>query len=146
MLITAAFHTGLWTLLLFIVGMINPKWILFFIKKPDRFLILVISTVLFMISATLYGEGNRQAKLENTPKPTVSQLPAASSAPVPVPLPVPETPTIKPGGQFKYNSGCNLNSEIGYMKGFYTLKDILTGKQFDVQIPKFDLIVPAKLN
>ena len=57
-----------------------------------------------------------------------------------------ETPTIKPGGQFKYNSGCNLNSEIGYMKGFYTLKDILTGKQFDVQIPKFDLIVPAKLN
>jgi ApaG protein len=57
-----------------------------------------------------------------------------------------ETPTIKPGGHFKYNSGCNLNSEIGYMKGFYTLKDILTGKQFDVQIPKFDLIVPAKLN
>lgn len=96
MLITAAFHTGLWTLLLFIVGMINPKWILFFIKKPDRFLILIISTVLFMISATLYGEGNRQAKLESTPKPAVSELPAASSAPVPVPLPVPETPAAKP--------------------------------------------------
>ncbi len=87
MLITAAFHTGLWTLLLFIVGMINPKWVLFFMKKPDRFLILAIATVLFMVAATLYGEGNRQAKLESAPKPAVSELPAASSAPVPVPMP-----------------------------------------------------------
>ncbi len=94
MLITAAFHTGLWTLLLFIVGMINPKWILFFIKKPDRFHILVIATILFMISATLYGEGNRQAKLESAPKPTASQLPAASTAPVPVPIA--EPPANKP--------------------------------------------------
>lgn len=97
MLITAAFHTGLWTLLLFIVGMINPKWILFFLKKPDRFLILIIATVLFMVSATLYGEGNRQAKLENTPKPAVLQLPAASApVPVPVPLPAPEVPKPNP--------------------------------------------------
>ncbi len=95
MLITAAFHTGIWTLLFFIVGMIKPKWPLFFLKKPDRFLVLIISTVLFMVSATLYGEGNRQAKLEQTPKQVVSKILAPSSAPVPVP--VPDAPATKPG-------------------------------------------------
>jgi len=88
MLITAAFHTGIWTLLFFIVGMINPRWPLFFMKKPDRFLILVISTVLFMVSATLFGEGNRQKALEEKEaKETVSKILTPSSAPVPVPVP-----------------------------------------------------------
>jgi hypothetical protein len=92
MLITAAFQTGVWTLLFFIVGMIKPKWPLFFLKKPDRFLVLIISTVLFMVSATLFGEGNRRAKLEKTPKETVSKILNPSAAPVPVPVPdVPAT-------------------------------------------------------
>ncbi|MBL6986980.1 MAG: hypothetical protein ISR72_08085 [Methylobacter sp.] len=96
MLINAAFHTGIWTLLFFIVGMIKPKWPLFFLKNPDRFKILIISTVLFMISATLYGEGNRQAKLEQAPKSAVSQSMDPASAPVPVPAPEskPESPKI----------------------------------------------------
>lgn len=86
MLIKIAFHTGLWTLLFFIVGMIKPKWPLFFLKKPDRFLILVISTVLFMVAATLYGEGNRQKALEEKSiKDTVSKIVDPSAAPVPVP-------------------------------------------------------------
>lgn len=98
MLINIAFHTGVWTLLFFIVGMIKPKWPLFFMKKPDRFLILVISTVLFMISATLYGEGNRRKALEEqSAKETVSKILTPSSAPVPVPVPdapaaMPDTP------------------------------------------------------
>lgn len=87
-MINAAFHTGIWTLVFFIVGMINPKWPLFFLKKPDRFLILVISTVLFMVSATLFGEGNRQKALEEqSAKETVSKIITPSSAPVPVPVP-----------------------------------------------------------
>ncbi len=95
MLITAAFHTGIWTLLFFIVGMIKPKWPLFFLKKPDRFLVLVISTVLFMVSATLFGEGNRQKALEEqAAKDVVSKIVAPSSAPVPVP--VPDVPATKP--------------------------------------------------
>ncbi|MDI1276531.1 MULTISPECIES: hypothetical protein [Methylobacter] len=93
MLITAAFHTGIWTLLFFIVGMIKPKWPLFFLKKPDRFLVLIISTVLFMVSATLYGEGNRQRALEEkASKETVSKILEPSSAPVPVP----DVPEAKP--------------------------------------------------
>lgn len=96
MLITAAFHTGIWTLIFFIVGMIKPKWPLFFMKKPDRFLILIISTVLFMVSATLFGEGNRQKALEEkTAKETVSKILTPSSAPVPVP--VPDVPASNPG-------------------------------------------------
>ena len=93
MLITAAFHTGIWTLIFFVVGMIKPKWPLFFMKKPDRFLILVISTVLFMVSATLFGEGNRRKALEEqAAKQTVSKIIYPSSAPVPVP----EVPVVKP--------------------------------------------------
>lgn len=94
MLINAAFHTGIWALLFFVVGMIKPKWPLFFLKKPDRFLILIISTALFMISATLYGEGNRQhAQEEQAAKDAVSKI--VAPVPVPVPVPVPDAPATK---------------------------------------------------
>ncbi|MFZ2311099.1 MAG: hypothetical protein WAV82_00620 [Methylobacter sp.] len=88
-MITAAFHIGIYTIVFFIVGMIKPKWALFFLKKPDRFLILIISTVFFMISATLFGEGNRQ-KLEEA-----KQVTTQSPAPVSAPVPIPETPATK---------------------------------------------------
>jgi hypothetical protein len=88
MLITAAIDTGLLTLLFFIVGMIKPGWALFFMKKSDRFMILIISTVLFMITFTLFGEGNRQKALEQqTSKEGVSKIIAPASAPVPEPVP-----------------------------------------------------------
>ena len=57
-----------------------------------------------------------------------------------------ETPVIEPGEKFQYNSGCNITSEIGTMKGHYTLVKLLDGKEFNVDIPKFDMVVPAKLN
>jgi ApaG protein len=57
-----------------------------------------------------------------------------------------ETPVLEPGQKFQYNSGCNLTSEIGYMKGFYTLVKLIDHKEFQVEIPKFELIVPAKMN
>lgn len=57
-----------------------------------------------------------------------------------------ETPVLEPGQQFKYNSGCNITSDMGYMKGYYTFVKLLDGKEFNVNIPVFDLIVPAKLN
>lgn len=57
-----------------------------------------------------------------------------------------ETPVLEPGEKFEYNSGCNLSSDIGFMKGHYTLIRLRDGKEFNVDIPKFDLIVPAKLN
>jgi len=57
-----------------------------------------------------------------------------------------ETPVLEPGEKFEYNSGCNLVTEIGYMKGFYTMKRVIDNKEIIVQIPEFNLIVPAKLN
>lgn len=57
-----------------------------------------------------------------------------------------ETPVLEPGQKFEYNSGCNLTSEMGYMKGYYTLVKLLDGKEFAVEIPRFELIVPGKLN
>jgi ApaG protein len=57
-----------------------------------------------------------------------------------------ETPVLEPGQKFEYNSGCNLTSEMGYMKGYYTLLKLMDNKEFNVDIPKFELIVPAKMN
>ncbi len=57
-----------------------------------------------------------------------------------------ETPIIQPQQKFTYNSGCNLVSEIGYMKGHYEMLQLIDDKIFKVQIPQFDLIVPGKLN
>lgn len=57
-----------------------------------------------------------------------------------------ETPIIEPNQKYTYNSGCNLISEIGNMKGHYEMQQLLTNKTFKVQIPQFELIVPAKLN
>lgn len=57
-----------------------------------------------------------------------------------------ETPVLAPGEKFEYNSGCNLTSDMGYMKGYYTLVRLINDQEFNVEIPRFDMIVPAKLN
>ena len=57
-----------------------------------------------------------------------------------------ETPILKPGQKFEYNSGCNLTSDCGYMKGYYTLVNVDNKKTIFVDIPKFDLVVPSKMN
>jgi ApaG protein len=57
-----------------------------------------------------------------------------------------ETPVLKPGQKFEYNSGCNLTSDMGYMKGYYTLVNVANKKTIFVEIPRFDLIVPSKFN
>ncbi len=50
--------------LFFIVGMLSPKMALFFMEKPNRWTIAIYSGVMFMICATLFGEGKRQEALE----------------------------------------------------------------------------------
>lgn len=57
-----------------------------------------------------------------------------------------ETPVLEPGQKYQYNSGCNLSSEMGYMKGYYTFVKLLDNSEFRVEIPRFNLIVPAKMN
>lgn len=57
-----------------------------------------------------------------------------------------ESPVLEPGQKFEYNSGCNLQSEIGRMRGYYIFSSLGGFLEFEVKIPQFDLIVPAKLN
>lgn len=57
-----------------------------------------------------------------------------------------EQPILKPGQNFTYTSGCELFSEIGFMKGFYTFKNLSTGNLFQVYVPIFKLIHPPRLN
>lgn len=57
-----------------------------------------------------------------------------------------EQPLLAAGEVYSYLSGCELISEIGYMKGKYTFQKLGTYEQFQVEIPKFDLLFPARLN
>ncbi|MFL9481389.1 Co2+/Mg2+ efflux protein ApaG [Chitinophagaceae bacterium LWZ2-11] len=55
-------------------------------------------------------------------------------------------PVLKAGEQFQYVSGCNLRTEMGKMKGFYMMENQNNMSQFPVNIPAFEMIVPAKNN
>ena len=92
-MIPAAIDLGVITILFFIIGMIKPQWPLFFMKTPNRFIILAVTTILFMITMTLYGEGLRREKLEKAAKQPVSE--STVPAPVPVPIPAPEKPVTQ---------------------------------------------------
>ena len=55
-------------------------------------------------------------------------------------------PVINPGKSYQYISTCNLQSELGKMKGMYLLENLSNKKTFEVIIPEFQLQVPYKLN
>lgn len=57
-----------------------------------------------------------------------------------------EQPILKSGETFVYSSGCDLNAEIGMMKGFYTFINMNDGSLFEVIVPTFKLEYPPKLN
>jgi ApaG protein len=52
-----------------------------------------------------------------------------------------QTPTIPPGQQFTYTSGCPLSTSSGFMAGSYQMVDE-QGVLFDVAIPTFSLDSP----
>ena len=55
-------------------------------------------------------------------------------------------PKIEPGEKYQYISGCNLRTELGRMHGTYYMENILNKKNFYVNIPAFEMTVPAKMN
>lgn len=57
-----------------------------------------------------------------------------------------QQPVLEPGEFHEYVSGCNLKSGIGKMRGTYLMERLVDGRQFQVVIPEFVLIVPYKLN
>ncbi len=57
-----------------------------------------------------------------------------------------EQPILNPGQKYAYTSGCELTSELGRMRGFYTFKNQVTGEMLQIFIPTFDLVYPSKMN
>ena len=57
-----------------------------------------------------------------------------------------QTPVLKPNDTYTYSSGCFLESNIGAMKGFYTMIDLESFDQFKVFIPTFQLTNQTLLN
>jgi hypothetical protein len=79
-----------------IVGLIKPKWILFWVEKPNRLMISAVSMVLFMIAAVLFGEGLKQKKLaeQQQPAPVTADKPVIQPEAKPAQAVI--TPAIKP--------------------------------------------------
>lgn len=57
-----------------------------------------------------------------------------------------QQPLIVPGESYEYVSGCNLNTDMGYMKGHYKMIREIDESTFVVAIPRFDLIAPFRFN
>ena len=72
-MIIAAINILIISILILIIGLINPKWLLVWVDKPGRMPIIMISAVLFMIAATLFGEGNKR-KQEALTAPAQQQV------------------------------------------------------------------------
>lgn len=57
-----------------------------------------------------------------------------------------QQPTLDLNESHQYISGCNLYSDMGKMKGYYTFLNIETNITFYVQVPQFVMTCPWKLN
>jgi ApaG protein len=55
-------------------------------------------------------------------------------------------PVLQPGENYQYVSGCNLRTEMGRMYGSYRMINTQTNREFDVNIPAFDMVAPFKGN
>ncbi|HUR42104.1 MAG TPA: Co2+/Mg2+ efflux protein ApaG [Verrucomicrobiae bacterium] len=57
-----------------------------------------------------------------------------------------QQPTLKPGEEFQYTSGCPLMTPVGTMHGEFNMVLSGTGEKFDAKIQPFRLAVPTVLN
>lgn len=57
-----------------------------------------------------------------------------------------EQPILNPGNLHRYKSWCPLKSEVGRMWGTFLMVNLETKEEFEVNIPGFELITPAKQN
>lgn len=57
-----------------------------------------------------------------------------------------QQPTLRPGEQFEYTSGCPLTTPVGSMRGAFTLQRLDGTERFDADILPFTLAMPRALN
>ncbi len=56
-----------------------------------------------------------------------------------------EQPVIRPQAGFDYTSGVSLTTPGGFMRGSYQMRDINSGRRFDIAIPAFSLDSPFQI-
>ena len=56
-----------------------------------------------------------------------------------------QQPVIQPGESFEYSSGTIIGSEIGDMRGSYTMESV-SGVQFEAPVPLFVLAIPNMIH
>ena len=75
-----AFNLLLLAIGIFVVGLIKPKWLLFWMDQPNRYIIVGVSVILLMAAAILFGEGNRQnsplSEIVKTEKAVATEIPS----------------------------------------------------------------------
>jgi ApaG protein len=57
-----------------------------------------------------------------------------------------QMPVIEPGMNYTYESGCNLTSDMGSMRGTYKFMRLSDDSVFEAEIPEFNLCAPWKSN
>ncbi|HLP11296.1 MAG TPA: Co2+/Mg2+ efflux protein ApaG [Flavobacteriales bacterium] len=57
-----------------------------------------------------------------------------------------QMPIIEPGTNYTYESGCNLTSDMGSMRGTYKFLRVDDDSVFEAEIPEFNLTAPWKSN
>jgi ApaG protein len=55
-------------------------------------------------------------------------------------------PILNPGDSHQYASYCDLNTDMGKMKGRYQMRSHDEGKLFYIPVPEFRMCTPFKLN
>jgi len=55
-------------------------------------------------------------------------------------------PVLEPGESHAYVSGCQITTDIGSMRGNYSMIRVVDESPFIVEIPEFALIAPYRLN
>lgn len=78
-MLNTAFTLVVLTALFLLFGLIKPRWVLPWMKNPDRIWVAAISAFLFMGSMTLYGEANKRIK--EAQQANAPQAAPAQSAP-----------------------------------------------------------------
>ena len=90
-LIYYAFNILILSAVVLSVGLIKPKWILFWVDKPSRLPIIMLSSILFMVAAVMFGEGNKQLKQEKAQAAVQQSAQPVSEVPAPA---TSDTPAI----------------------------------------------------
>ena len=57
-----------------------------------------------------------------------------------------EQPVLHPGESHEYTSWCPFNSEIGIMRGYFTMQREIDGELLEVRVPDFTMVTTPRLS